>query len=209
MKKNLFTFPLFIGALLLNTALAHASSYNVLVNTSSLSGDHGSIDFQFNSGVGTFQSATVQIANFSGGTGGTQTVYGSGVVGGPAPAAISITNVAGQDNEVLDTYTFANSLAFTLNFSGPAITSPAGNNTAGSLFSFFVYSDAEGNNSALTTDPNGVALAFSLSPQGVLTDTIASPQVSITPEPASVMLLGGSLVGLAFVGVRRRLARQK
>jgi hypothetical protein len=204
MKKQLLKLSLSLGALLMTGAAAHASTYTILVNTSSLSGDTGSIDFQFNPGVGTFQSATVQISNFAGGTGGTQTVYGSGVVGGPAPASLSITNVAGQDNEVLDTYTFANSLAFTLNFSGPAITSPAGNNTAGSEFSFFVYSDAAGDNSALTSDPNGVALAFALSPQGALTASIPSPDVQITPEPASVALLSAPLGLLLFARARRK-----
>jgi hypothetical protein len=200
MKKQL----LLMAALLMTSAAAHASTYSVLVNTSSLSGDHGAIDFQFNPGVGTFQSATAQISNFTGGTGGTQTVYGSGVVGGPAPSAISITNVAGQDNEVLDTYTFGNSLAFTLNFSGPAITSPAASNTAGSEFAFFIYSDAAGNNSALTSDPNGVALAFALSPQGVLTASIPSPSVQITPEPSSIALMSAPLGLLLFAGLRRK-----
>jgi hypothetical protein len=201
MKKQLLTLTL---SILLNVAAASASTYSVVVNTSSLSGDTGAIDFQFNPGVGTFQSATVQVSNFAGGTGGSQTVYGSGVVGGPAPAAISITNVAGQDNEVLDTCTFASSLAFTLNFSGPAITAPAGNNTARSEFSFFLYSDPAGNNPALTSDPNGVALAFALSPQGVLTASIPSPDVKITPEPSSIALMCAPLALLLIGSLRRK-----
>jgi hypothetical protein len=208
MKRQLLTLPCFIAALLLNAGAANATSYSVLVNTSSLSGDNGSIDFQFNPGVGTFQSATAEVSNFSGGTAGrSQTIYGSGVTGGPLPASISLTNTAGQDNEVLDTYTFGNSLAFMVNFSGPAVTSPDGAETAGSLFSFFVYSDALGNNPALTSDPNGIALSFTLDPQGTISYNIPSPDVQIAPEPSTLALFGAPLLLMGMMGCRHRVPR--
>ncbi len=208
MRKQLFTLSLFAGTLLLSTGVMNASTfYNVTVNTSTLAGTTGSIDFQFNPGVGSFQSATALINDFSGGTGGTQTIYGSGVSGGPANSPITITNTAGQDNEVLDTYTFGNSLNFSVNFSGPAITSPDGSNTAGSEFAFFIYSDPAGNNSALTSDPNGIAVSVSLSPEGTLSDNVPSTfaQVNNTPEPATFGLLALSLLAVAFLAIRRRV----
>ena len=155
--------------------------YTVMVNTSSINGTTGSIDFQFNPGVGTFQSANVNVASFNGGSyGGAQSVYGTGVAGGPPPTAISITNVGGQDNEVLDSYTFGNALTFTLDFSGPAVNAPNGTDTAGSLFAFSIFGDAAGTMPVLTSDPNGVALTVAVSDQGVLTPTIVSPDVQLT-----------------------------
>ncbi len=206
LRNQLFTLPLFIGAFLLSAGAVRATtSYTVAVDTSTLSGHTGSLDFQFNPGVGTFQSATVQASGFVGGVyGGSQTIFGSGVSGGPIPTALSITNVGGQDNEVLDSYTFANSLTFTLNFSGPAITAPSGSDTAGSLFAFSIFSDAAGTIPTLTTDPNGIALTISLSDQGALSSNIISPELRITPEPSSFALLFAPLVWLTAAALRRR-----
>jgi hypothetical protein len=108
---------------------------------------------------------------------------------------------------VLDSYTFANSLAFTLDFSGPALTAPAGNNTAGSTFAFYVYSDAAGLNPALTADPNGISLEADLSPQGVLSTDIISPEVQITPEPPSLSLTAAALSLVSVLILRCRAVR--
>jgi hypothetical protein len=207
-KKQLSALFLFAGALLLPVGAVKAdTSYTVLVDTHTLDGTTGSIDFQFNPGVGTFQSATVDVTHFAGGAyGGSQTTYGSGgdVIGGPFPNAISITNVAGLDNEVLDSYTFANSLSFTLDFSGTAITSNNGSDTAGSLFAFSIFSDPAGTVPVLTPDPNGIALTVNLSDQGALSSSIVSPNVQITPEPSTGALLALPLAFLAVIALGRR-----
>src|SRR5579862_2557176 len=58
-----------VGALMsLAPAALHADvSYLVSVNTSSVSGNSGFLDFQFNPGNSTTQQATAVISNFTGG----------------------------------------------------------------------------------------------------------------------------------------------
>ncbi len=189
-----------VTLLFLSVGIASASTYTVDVNTSALNGTTGSLDFQFNPGVGAFQTAVVGISNVAGGSyAGSQTVYGTGVTGGPIPSTIDITNVTGQDNEVLDSYKFSNNLTFKLDFSGPAITSPNGSDTAGSTFAFSVYSDAAG------TIPANLSLAIDLGDQGTLTPTAsAGVTATATPEPSTLLLMAAPLILLGSQARRRK-----
>jgi hypothetical protein len=77
--KTQFLLPLTLCA----ASLVYGAQLNLTVNTSSINGTTGSIDFQFNPGPSTTQAATVQISNFTGATflSGTQIDVGN-VTGG-------------------------------------------------------------------------------------------------------------------------------
>ena len=78
-----------LTALLCGASAAHADAiYQLAVNTSSISGTNGSIDFQFNAGNGETQAATVTLLNLTGGTLGSET--NTGEVSGTLPAAVMI-----------------------------------------------------------------------------------------------------------------------
>jgi hypothetical protein len=120
------------------------------MNTSSIFGTLGSLDFQFKPGPLITQAATVQITNFSGGTsvGAPQTI--GDVTGGPLPAAFTINNT-NVVNDYFQSFTYGNSLSFDLTFSGPAVTSPNGQSTSTSEFTFSTFSDQAGVNTRAHT----------------------------------------------------------
>jgi hypothetical protein len=78
--------------LLLAAAPAGAAiSYTVVVDTGSVSGTSGFLDFQFNPGNATTQAATATITNFTGGTlSGAPQI--SGNVSGTLPGTITFAN---------------------------------------------------------------------------------------------------------------------
>jgi hypothetical protein len=179
-------------------------TYQVQVNTSTIAGTSGNLDFQFNPGNATSQPAFVTIFGFaSDGTlaGAPATV---GDVTGTLPPAVTIHNTDGF-NDYADGFTFGNALSFFVSFDGPAITSPNGTATAGSTFAFTLFnSDFSG--TLLSTDPvNGVLVEgtvdthgnVGISNFGVDSTTKASP----VPEPASA---GLALVGLLGVAIAIR-----
>src|SRR5690349_1691025 len=77
---------------LASVASADEITYNVLVNTSSIAGTAGSLDFNFNPGPLVTQAASVQILNFStdGSLNGTASKIGD--VSGGLPAAMTFDN---------------------------------------------------------------------------------------------------------------------
>jgi hypothetical protein len=168
--------------------------YQFKLNTSTISGSTGSLDFQFNAGTGSTQTATATVQNFTGGTFLTVSpTYGS--VSGSLPGAVTFTNAAG-DNELFGTFIYGSSLSFVLDLSGPAITAPTGLSTGSTTFYLEAFSDPLGVNPALTSDPNGIIATVTINPSGTTKAVAVSPNVNFVPEPGTNLLLG---IGVAAI----------
>ncbi len=203
LKPYLLTFSLLLCA----AGAAQADTiYQVSVNTNSLSGTTGSLDFQFNFGNGETQAASVTISNLTGGTNGSGTSSGQ-VSGGPFPAVVTIGNgyPASGYNDYFETYTYGRTLNFSLDFSGPAVNAPSGVSTGNSEFYFSMFSDQNGVTPAPGTDTNGLAGTVVINPNGSSTTTNVSPNLSFSPEPGSLCLtLGAGLLLGSAAFLRRR-----
>src|ERR1035438_911390 len=180
----------------------------VSVNTSSINGTAGSLDFNFNPGTFVSQSASLQILNFSsdGALAGSPVVTGD--VSGTLPGTLTFDNGTAL-NDYFEGFTFGTVLKFDVSLYGPALSSPDGTSTSGSLFAFSMYSDPEGATPALTSDlVDGIALAINVNLDGSTTLTNSSAETSVqacgvtVPEPgglAEVLLL---FLGMTIVAAR-------
>lgn len=181
------------------TALADAITYSVTVNTSSIAGTNGSLDFQFNPGLSNSQAASVQILGFSGGTLGASTITGD--VTGTLPGTVTINNDQ-FFNDYFTAFTFGNTLSFDVSLAGPALTAPDGTSSSGSAFAFSMFSDAAGTIPVLTNDPNGFAVTVGVDLDGSTTVTAPSTEASVSaPEPSAMLLL---TLGLGTLLLRNR-----
>ena len=155
--------------------------YRITVDTSSVSGQPGIIDFQFNPGPGTPQAATAQVQSFSmvgGSLGAEESPTGS--VSGLLPGTVTLANTA-ADNEFAQDLTFGSSVTFIVDLSGPAVNSPNGNLIE---TSFFVTFYSPGFSSVLlTNNPNGPAGEIDIA-NGLITTT-PFPNVSGGPSNVS------------------------
>lgn len=179
-------------------AFGDSITYSVSVNTSSIAGASGSLDFQFNPGPNTTQAASIEILGFSGGALGSPTVTGD--VTGTLPGAVTIDN-GSIFNDYFTGYTFGSALSFDVSLSGPALTSPNGTSSSGSAFAFSMFSDAGGTIPALTNDPNGFAVTIGVNLDGSTTAATSSAQTNVSaPEPSTVLLLS---LGVGTMLIRR------
>jgi len=165
-------------------ASAATATYVVTVNTSSLSGKTGSLDFNFNPGPLVTQSASVQISNFSsdGTPQASPTLAGDAT--GALPASLSFNNAMGL-NDYFQGFTFGSTLSFQVILSGAALTSPDGVSTSGSSFAFSIFSDAAGTMPALTSDTtNGFGFIVNVNLDGsttVIDNETAFAAIQILP----------------------------
>jgi hypothetical protein len=201
---------LFLAALLLCIpwrASADAVSYVVTVDTSSISGDVGSLDFQFNPGPFTTQAANLQILGFT--SDGTLDPLAvgpqlTGDAAGALPGTLAFDN-GGGFNDYFEDFTFGSNISFTVSLFGPALTAPDGTSTSGSTFAFSMFSDPGGTMPVLSSDPSGAAFTTGVNLDGStsasnLSGTDLSYSVVPTPEPGNLVLLATSLAGLVWMG---------
>jgi len=203
-----------LGAIALGAlgTAARAQNFKVTLNTSSLTGTTGTLDFLFNPGGPDAQNATLQVSGFSsdGTLAGTATASGGGA--GTLPGTLTIAN-SGSNNEVFQDITFGSTLSFSALFSGPALTPPSGT-TSGSQFAFTLFNSA--NHPILANNPGGSALEITVNADGSLTAQPAPPganglTVTAAPVPESSGALSlGLLLALGAGGLaatRRKRAR--
>jgi hypothetical protein len=198
---------LFIAAFFSFASMASAApiTYDATVNTSSIFGTAGSLDFEFNPGPLVTQSASLQILNFS----SDGTLAGSpmltGDVAGALPATVTFDNGTGF-NDYFEGFTFGSTLSFQVSLYGPALSSPDGTSTSGSTFAFSMFSDPAGTIPALTTDmTDGFAFTVDVNLDGTTTVTNFSAQTTVVPitpavpEPGSLALMAAGIgLWLAF-----------
>lgn len=198
LKSTLFQHTLLAMALGITLALpAHAETWQIDIDTSSLAGISGSLDLQLNPGASDTQPVQVQIGHFS-----TDAALGGGVADGAVNG--SLTGVLVLDNTDalnawLQSLVFGSHIAFTLDIDTSL--------TAGSGSSFAALLWDANFNPLLAASGEDAALRINLTPASAPV-WISSPavQVSAVPEPAIAYSL---LAGLGLLGfVVKRRARQ-
>jgi hypothetical protein len=201
MRKSL-TLSLFL-ALFTSAAVQADVLLPFLVNTSSVSGAQGFLDFQFNPLNASTLPETATIVSFSGATynstlGATLT---GGATGGPAGVSNIVLSNSTSYNDAFEGVSYGKSISFTLDLSGIGITNPNGNRSSGE-FDFSLFDSNQ--NPILTSNPNGYALTVDVNANGTIAVVPQSPNVTLTPEPSSLSLLSLPLLGLAAKKFLRR-----
>ena len=94
-------------------------TYGVTVNTSSIAGTTGSLDFNFNPGPLAMQASSLQIVNFSsdGSVGGSPTRAGDVV--GVLPGTLTFDNGTAF-NDYFGGFAFGSTISFNVSLYGPA-----------------------------------------------------------------------------------------
>ena len=198
-----------LGACLFASSVQAGVQYQITVNTASVVTTTGFLDFQFNPGNSSSQSATAVLSNFSGGTiNGAPSITGN--VTGTLSTTVTMVNSTALQ-ELFQSFTFGNSFTFLLSLSGPALDTPNGTSTAGSTFGLGLYDSAQNpilTNQGATTGFNGqvqvnlngstTTTAF---PNGAGPSVVSFVQV-VVPEPGAMGLVGLGLA--ALLGMRRR-----
>ena len=208
MRKQLFSFNALIPVIALLGALpVQADSVSlVTVDTTSVAGSSGFLDFTFDPGPFPTQSAFAGVSGFaSDGTLGAPAV--SGDVTGSLPPSMTLNNDT-PFNDYFTAFTFGDTLSFSLTLGGPAVDSPDGLAASGSTFAFSVFSD-DGATPLLTSDTlDGFAFTIDVELNGSAKLTNFSAATSVTqaisavPEPATGWLCGACLMAL-IAGFRR------
>ena len=193
---------LIIAVIMFAASSAFASlSYDVTVDTSSLTGSAGYLYLQYNTDPLSTGTSTALVQAFTtDGTLGAQAAgayAGSGTyVTGTLPGTVTFVNGNQPTNDYNHAITFGNAFNFYL-------VLPTGTTqNAGSAFSLSLFSDALGANPLKTAD--GTLFSVNLNADGTATTLIAdgNTQATPTPIPAAAWLFGSGLMGL--FGVRRR-----
>jgi hypothetical protein len=190
-----------------SSAFAALTSYDVAVNTSSLEGTTGYLYLAYASNSSIASTATVSYFATDGTLGApdtTDTVNSTAVTGTlPGNVVFANTNVV---NDYEQAITFGSELSFMVSF---AATPGAASPSQVSTLSLGFYNDQYGDIALLNVAPAnpsdaGTVATFNLHNNGS-TDAQSldsSTDVSPTPIPGALYLLGSGLMGL--VGMRRK-----
>lgn len=195
MTKNIIAASLIA---LLVSHPAWADTWYVTVDTSTLSGLSGSLDFQFIAADASAPVATASVTAFS-----TNGVLGAATPIGDVSGNLGSTLVLGNGpffNDWLQGFTFGSTLSFSVNINVPT-PNVSGSGTA---FSLSLY---DGSYNSLLADPAwGAALVINANDNGTMDVLAKSAPVSLStspvPEPQTALML---LSGLGLLGWRLRM----
>lgn len=199
----MFNFKRIIQHALLALSLAIGSgaaiagpTYQVTVDTSSLEGGSGLLDFWFMSGFAGAPAATATVSNFSGLFGGEYARFGE--VNGAVPGAVTISNADGE-NFLTQEITLGGKFAFTVSFDS---AEAALDNLTPSLMAIGLF------NADFSAMLASVA-EFTLVPgidgmPGQVTVVVGDiARVAEVPEPSDLLLMLTALALMAAVAQRR------
>jgi hypothetical protein len=171
------------------------------MNTTGLAGTAGAVDLSFNPGLlSSTQSATVAVTQFAGAMLDPRNAASNmGDVFGALPNTLRFDN-GKQLNDAFTPVIFGSSFNFVLTLSGPALTTPDPSTTYGSVFTVGLFS-TYGTTPLITS--NGVIATLNLNPGTATTgESIFAAGASfspvpgaLAPEPSTVMLLAGAILG--------------
>src|ERR1700722_8765728 len=132
MRRSLYVSALCL-LIALTASAAGTVTYSVTVNTTSVSGVTGSLDFNFNPGPLRTQAASVQLLTFGGSGPLVGVPVPSGDASGSLPATVTFDN-AKAFSDASQGYKYGSSLSFQVTLSGLALTAPDGVSNSGSSF---------------------------------------------------------------------------
>lgn len=207
-RQQLVSLAIILALFLLggfgSTAVRAGVIYDITLNTSSLNGQSGYLDFQFNPGASGAPAATATITDFTSGT-PASTDQTTNDASGLLPGTLTLGNGTAY-NDLFQGFTYGSTFSFELTLSGAALDNPSG--SIGSTFALSLYA-ADGVTPLLTTDPNGSVLTINVNSNGTTSvetfaqsSTDSTPAAAATPlnpvpEPSSLVLTVSSLsVGL-------------
>lgn len=191
--KRIIIKLLVVAVIMFAATSAFASySYDFDVNTSSVSGQTGYIELQFNPGLSS-GAANAVVTNFTSDAALSGAPIITGDATGALPSTVALNNTTAW-NDYFQAVTFGNTVRYSLNLSG----------AAGNSFALSFYG-ADGTTPLLTNDLTyGYAATVDLNSNGAVVNNLSN-QVSVaqTPVPAAAWLLGSGLT--AMFGIRRRM----
>jgi hypothetical protein len=206
MNARHFSIALAVVILSFATVCSQANSFQVSLDTSSLSGTTQALVFEFTDGDGIFDNA-VAVSGFS---------FGGGSIAGP-PNYLGTTGVSGDLSSsvsmddgggfalFLQNFTLGSSLSFDLATTDNSAGGPPDAFSMG-LYApdlSACYSDDQSSCSLLQIELNGgppIISAIGASAQGVPAPVVTTEAV---PEPSSAWLLGAGTMLIAY-GLRQR-----
>jgi hypothetical protein len=174
MQKRKLLYGMFLTLALCRVASA-SRSFVVTIDTSSLNGAAGAIEFQLNPGPGTYDAGAVTI-EFLGLTQQPNASVSGDVKFSPT---FTISN-SKPFNDFFAGATFGSTMTVRLTFTGTMVDKPTAGKTAGTDFTLSVYRNEQGSATALTNDTAGNALVqISFDPVGgiLVANNSASAQI--------------------------------
>ena len=213
MNVNLVRSAMMVLVLLVATGAGNSASagfitYQVVVNTSTISGTDGSLEFQYNPAMTPATISTAVVSPFTtvGGTISPTTEVNGSVTGSLASLPMTLTANT-PFNDILENFKFGTSLTFNVTLSTTALVADRfsltlwnGNISAvdsGTASPVYNIMPDDGSGAALTIDYNGVTAST--------IRNSAQVSVSAVPEPASITMLAIAGACLLVCG---RLARR-